>query len=227
MAKDNPLKNVFNEMPTLEAIKKDLKSMIKYYELKKSSDTNPNELSANKPVLFNDRRQLKLPQKNYNNSPIKINITVDKKLEKLSVTVIAKLNKVAPEYKGVQEETVKNILRDNFNYNDFYKLIERCIANFELSNPDDFETIEQVIEKAGVESLDEFLEQIYVTDEFKQFLDMSDKKYTIKDLSKTINDMVSSRKYGLPYFVSMMVSKTSPDGFKYSEIAEDIINNLT
>lgn len=226
MASDNPLKNVFNDMPSLDNIKKDLKNLISYNELKKSKDTDPDKLSEVQPKLFNAQRQLKIPEKRYNSSPIKINIAVDRKLEKISIKVIAKLNKAAPEYTGVQQENVKNFLRDDFSYNDFYKLIERCIANFKLSDPDDFETIEQVLEKAGVASLDEFLEQIYVTPEFEDFIAISNKNFTVKDISKVIDDMVSSSKYGLPYFLSMMVSQKSPDGFKYSEIADDVIKIL-
>lgn len=226
MSDKSDLKNIFNDIPNLSELKQDLYRLKNYNDLKKSKNANPDKLNSTKPTLFNLKGELKIPFKKYNSSPIKIKFNADEKLENISITVIARLNDVSPEYRGTQTVTFNSFVDDRFDNYDFYNVIEKCIAGFKLTNPDDFESIEDILEKAGVSDLNEFLEQIYVTDEFKDFLKVYDDNLTIRDLSKIIDSMVSSRDYGLKYFESMMTSKTSPDGFNYSDIAQDIIDLL-
>ena len=221
MAKSGGLKNIFNNLPNIETIKDDLQKYINYHKLSKSSDTKPEDLEKTKPTLFNLKGKFKFPQKSYSSSPLKIDFVADVKSGDLVITVKAKLNKSAPEYSGSDKERIQTFLKNSFDYTDFYRIIERCIAGFKTKDP---ESIEEILTKGGVSSIDEFIEQISVTPEFKEFINNDNKNETIKDIEDAIDEMIRSPKYGLKYFVSKLVSKNSPDGFEYSDIANDVIN---
>lgn len=218
MPKEMPLKNIFNDMPNLDEIKADIIRFKNYVESKKDRSISSNKLNELKPTLFDTKGQLKIPKTSYNRSPLKINISLDSKLTNLTITVIARLNSSAPQYTGSASKHIDLFLADDFDQYDFYAMIEKCVNSF---STDDIESIEEIFELAGIDDMNEFVQQIFATDEFESYYD--ENNVSERDVKRIIDKMIMSSKYGLPWFESMLISKTSKDGFDYSSIADELI----
>ena len=204
------IKNVFNEIPELDKIKDDINKFLKY---KESRD------NKNKPQFFNTRGLANFPKTKVS-SPIRVELKIIG--DNINVTVTAKLDKNSPEYKGTQSVRLNKFIDSDFKYNDFTRVLARCIENFDSEK--EIDNMDKLFKKAGTNE-EEFLEQIYVSTPIQKYIkDGND--LSRKQSDKIVNEMIHSSKYGLEYFKSMLSHPDKPDGFDYDEIALDVLKNV-
>lgn len=202
------IKNVFNDMPSLSEIKSDVKQFIEY-------DKTKDEQS--KPVIFNSRGTATFPKRGAKNSPMMVQFKINPKTNIVILHLEAKVDKTAPRFIGEEQIKISEFTSKNFDYNDFSTLINKAINKFESN--DDTDKYDELFKKAGIDE-DTFFEQIVETAIDECGASSDDES----DIIDTVKEMMTDRKFGLKYFESKLVSKTSADGFKYDEIANDVMN---
>lgn len=204
------INNVFNDMPSLAEIKSDINNFIEY---------NKTKDEQYKPTIFNSRGTATFPKRGAKNSPMMVQFKINSKTDEIILHLEAKVDKTSPRFVGEEKIKMSDFTNKRFDYNDFSNLINKAINNFKSN--DDIDNYEELFNRAGVDE-DTFFDQIIET--AKDELNTSDDDTS--DLVEIIKEMMTDRKFGFKYFESKLVSKTSADGFKYDEIAEDAVKLL-